>query len=147
MVRAQIKAGEADNWERHEHWLRAWHLSLSVANGAALLGVSTLILNDAAKDYRVAFIIAAWWFFTGVIAGGLIPLLTALRSRAAIKLSEEALKLIDKAVVTGVPLTELKRFGRDVAILRDATPVLEWVSAIAFVAGLVGPLLAITFVR
>ncbi|PZO04866.1 MAG: hypothetical protein DCF29_09660 [Alphaproteobacteria bacterium] len=66
----RIADEETRHRREHDQWLRAWHLSLAVGNGAGLLGVSAILFADTAADWRKVLVGAAWCFTAGLIAGG-----------------------------------------------------------------------------
>jgi hypothetical protein len=69
-----VKSGEAE--KAAIEWRRRWMLSLTIGNGAGLLGLSTILL-DAEKrpvDWQQLLVPSAWSFLLGLLAAASIPL-------------------------------------------------------------------------
>lgn len=65
--------------ERRDEWRRRWSLSLAIANAAALLGVSSVVIDGGQRPPEWQLLLpSAWLFVIGVACAGLIPLLRSL---------------------------------------------------------------------
>lgn len=124
----------------HRRWSEIWQVSLAVGNGAAFLGVAGFIMSGDASRWLDALLLSSWVFFIGLLAGGSIPFLKAERLKTAGELLSSCLGAINSA-------TEFKRSGtKDLytgLLIRWAPKI----AAVAFVVGILVPLVSITIWR
>lgn len=137
----RIADEETRHRTQHTEWLRSWHLSLAVGNGAGLLGVSAILFADTAADWRKVLVGAAWCFTAGLIAGGLLAPLTAWRHYWAAEFNGEALRMMKMATVEPNKVDKLIRW---IETIKWSMRACEPVAAISFLLGLVVPLASLT---
>lgn len=141
--------------ERRDDLMLKWRLSLAVGNGAGGVGLTSAIVNTWTKATpQVPFVAGLWCFAFGLFAAGLIPLLGA---RKLNRDREHRLVSVYEFVHGGTSVVYVS--DDDVELSEDvrarhwkagerwnwAVVAAQAVSAAAFVAGVLVPLIWLTF--